>query len=83
MSINKGIDIQKLKIPQTESNEVIIVKIDIDIYDLNEAQSIFTLIRDTLNTQNIIGIPTGVEMSVSEIDDAIKYLEDMKQRRII
>lgn len=83
MSINKGIDIQKLKIPQTESNEVIIVKIDIDIYDLSEAQSIFTLIRDTLNTQNIIGIPTGVEMSVSEIDDAIKYLEDMKQRRII
>lgn len=83
MSINKGIDIQKLKIPQTESNEVIIVKIDIDIYDLSEAQSIFTLIRDTLNTQNIIGIPTGVEMSVSEINDAIKYLEDMKQRRTI
>lgn len=83
MSINKGIDIQKLNIPQAESNEVIIVKINIDIYDLAEAQSIFTSIRDTLNTQNIIGIPTGVEMSVSEIDDAIKYLEDMKQRRLL
>jgi hypothetical protein len=72
-------ELQKLEIKE---NEILVVKINANTYDLNKAQEIFSEITNTLPESvrtNVVGIPVGVELETSTIDEMIKILENMKK----
>lgn len=72
-------ELQKLEIKE---NEILVVKIDTNKYDISKAQDIFFDIKIALPKSvrtHIIGIPTGIELETSTIDEMIKILESMKK----
>ena len=64
---------------ELEDNEVILIKINIDKYDIGEANSIYKNIANQFPHNKCIGIPSGVELSIENIDYLINTLEDMKK----
>lgn len=72
-------ELQKLEIKE---NEILVVKIDTDKYDISKAREIFSEIKNTLPENvrtHMIGIPVGIELDTSTIDEMIKILESMKK----
>lgn len=72
-------ELQKLEIKE---NEILVVKIDANKYDLDKAQEIFLEITDTLPESvrtRVIGILVGIELETCTIDEMIKILESMKK----
>ena len=72
----QGVELNKI---QVNPNEVLVVKIDIDKFDCDEANQIFKNIRKNfpINT-NMIGIPVGIDLEMKTIDNIIHQLEEMK-----
>lgn len=64
---------------ELEDNEVILIKIDINKYDIEEANSIYKNIANQFPHNKCIGIPSGVELSIESIDNLISTLEAMKK----
>ena len=59
-------------------DEILVVKIDTDYYDLNKASEIYQKIVNSLPEGiNCIGIPKGIELESTTIEDLIKILEEM------
>lgn len=59
-------------------DEILVVKIDTDYYDLNKAREIYQEITNSLPEGiNCIGIPKGIELDPTTIEDLIKILEEM------
>ena len=79
--IDKITDIELKKLIINPSNkEVLIMKIDIDKYDLNTANKLFDEVKKSLPKKvKLIGVPMGVDFEVNEIDNIIKHLEEQKK----
>ena len=59
-------------------DEILVVKIDTDYYDLNQAGEIYKEIANSLPEGiNCIGIPKGIELEPTTIEDLIKTLEEL------
>ena len=77
--INEFSPIAELSKLEIKQNEILVVKIDIEKFDISEAQSIFKSIHKELPEGTLtIGIPVGVDLEVSTIDDMIYQLREMK-----
>ena len=64
-----------------QPNEIIIIKIDTNKYTLDEAEEIYQQIINDIPEEyqnNIIGIPSGIEMETADIDYLIQRLEYIK-----
>ncbi len=73
------IELKKLVINPSDK-EVLIMKIDIDKYDLNTANKLFYEVKKSLPEEvKVIGVPVGVDFEVDEIDNIIKHLEEQKK----
>ena len=55
------------------------MKIDINKYDIEEANSIYKNIANQFPHNKCIGIPSGVDLSIESIDNLISTLEAMKK----
>ena len=64
-----------------QPNEIIVIKIDTNKYTLDEAEEIYQQIINDIPEEyqnNIIGIPSGIEMETADIDYLIQRLEYVK-----
>ena len=65
---------------KNKDTDIVVVKIDINNYDIKEARDIYnSLINNELAGYNCVGIPTGVDLEVETIDYLINYLEGLKK----
>ena len=65
---------------KNKDTDIVVIKIDINNYDIEEANNIYNrLINSELAEYNCVGIPTGVDLEVENIDYLINYLEELKK----
>ena len=79
MEIYGGVEIKNLKLPKT--NEVWVVKFDVNTYELSTAAKIYEDIQNDYPDVPMIGIATGIDMETETIDNMIKYLEQLRDNR--
>ena len=64
---------------QVKPDELVVVKFDTDKYDIEDCQEIYQQIIKELPTGvHTIGIPVGIELERTTIEDMIKRLEECK-----
>ena len=62
-----------------EAGDVIIMSIDPEQINMNDASEVFQSLNDAFPNNTIVGIVKGVDLTfVKSIDDAIKQLEEIK-----
>ena len=75
-NIPPAAELKKIKI---EPNEVLVVKIDTNQWDISSAQNIFNDIKKEIPKDiPMIGIPIGIELEPTYIEDLIKFLKELK-----
>jgi hypothetical protein len=63
-----------------KNTDIVVIKIDTSKYNVEDARAIYDeLINSELAGYNCIGIPTGVDLEVENIDYLINYLEELKK----
>lgn len=63
---------------QVKPDEILVVKIDTNRFDISEACDIYIDIRNALPEGiTVIGIPTGIELEVSMVQEMIEALEKL------
>ena len=63
---------------QVKSDEILVVKIDTNRFDISEACDIYMDIRNALPEGiTVIGLPTGIELEVSTVQKMIEALEKL------
>lgn len=73
------VDGMPISLLSVKSNEIIVVQIDTDKWDLETCQQIYDNILSRVSPEvNFIGIPTGIELTVEQIDNYINYLLELK-----
>ena len=73
-------ELQKISL---DSDEVLIVKFDVDKIGLENANQIFKQIIEKLpeyRKNQIVGIPVGIDLDIQQIDYLIDYLKEMKNK---
>jgi hypothetical protein len=64
---------------QVKPDELVVVKFDTDRYDLEDCRAIYQQIIEELPAGvHAIGIPVGIELERTTIEDMIKRLEECK-----
>ena len=64
---------------QVKPDELVVVKFDTDRYDLEDCRTIYQQIIEELPAGvHAIGIPVGIELERTTIEDMIKRLEECK-----
>ena len=61
IQLDKGVELETLKI---EPDDIIILRIDADIVDLNQGRAIFDVIRDVFPDNKIVTIRTGIDIDI-------------------
>lgn len=65
---------------KNKDTDIVVIKFDTSRYDIEDARAIYDeLINSKLAGYNCIGIPTGVDLDVENIDYLINYLEELKK----
>ena len=60
-------------------SEIIVVHIDLNKYDIETAGAVYDMIKSRVSeTVNFIGLPSGVDLTVEDIDSVISYLLEIK-----
>ena len=63
---------------QVKPDEILVVKIDTNRFDIKTAYDIYIDIRNALPEEiTVIGIPTGIELEISTIQEMIEALEKL------
>lgn len=73
-------ELQKISL---DSDEVLIVKFDIDKIGLENANWIFERVIEKLpeyRKNQVVGIPIGIDLDIQQIDYLIDYLKEMKNK---
>ena len=77
-----GIPVEAINIPN--SNQILVVRIDIEKYDLDVAMEIFETIQNAFPPDTkMIGLPVDVvlkQLDAEELDAVIEQLEIMKEQ---
>ena len=61
-----------------QENDVVVIKIDPQKWDINKFIPLFNAIKD-ISPCPVIPIPDGINLEVGSIDYLIQYLQDMKK----
>lgn len=61
-----------------QDNDVVVIKVDLDKWRVNEFAPLFNVIKD-ISPNPVMAIPDGVRLEAKSIDYMIQYLEDMKK----
>ena len=80
MDKNLKIDIQGL--PVDKNSDIVVVKIDTNRYNFDDANALYKSIVDRLPEYDVIGIPTGIDLEIQNIDYLIDYLTNIKEERL-
>ena len=63
---------------QVKPDEILIVKIDTSRFNISEAYNIYMNIKNALPEGiTVIGLPIGIELEVSTVQDTIETLEKL------
>lgn len=63
---------------QVNPDEILVIKVDTNRFDFSEAYSIYTSIKNELpEGVTAIGIPTGIELEASTVQEMIEALEKL------
>ncbi len=64
---------------QVKPDELVVVKFDTSKYDLEDCRQIYSeIIKELPTGAHVIGIPVGVELEQTTIEQMIKQLEECK-----
>jgi hypothetical protein len=77
---NLKIDIQGLSVDK--NSDIVVVKIDTNRYNLHDAKAIYDIISKQLSGYNVVGIPTGIDLEIQNLDYLIDYLTNIKEERL-
>ena len=77
---NLKIDIQGLSMDK--NSDVVVVKIDTNRYDVYEARFIYDNILKQLSGYNVVGIPTGIDLEIKNLNYLIDFLTNIKEERL-
>lgn len=77
---NESIGLETMTAANPNNNEVYVIKLNAEQYDLDEAAEIFTTIKNQLSDNSIVVLlPYNVQLEVDVIDNVITYLESVKR----
>lgn len=82
MTIDKNFKIDIQGLPVDKNNDVVVVKIDTNYYNICEARSIYVNIIEQLSGYNVVGIPTGINLEIKDLNYLIDYLTKIKEERL-
>ena len=77
---NESISLETMTAANPDNNEVYVIKLNAEQYDLDEVAEIFRIIENQLSDDSIVVLlPYNVQLEVDEIDKVITYLESVKR----
>ena len=77
---NESISLETMTAANPNNNEIYVIKLNAEQYDLDEVTEIFTTIKSQLSDDSIVVLlPYNVQLEVDEIDNVITYLESVKR----
>ncbi len=77
----KGIEFNIVDIPKPNDNQVLVVKFDCNIYELETCSEIYSSIIKSLSEDSkIIGLATGIDLTCEDIDEVINHLKELKEQ---
>ena len=80
MGIYEGIPFEVLDLPK--ENQILVVKIDFDKYDIETARNIYDSIRSTISEDiTMLAIPSDIKLecwSVEDLNGHIKYCKSIR-----
>lgn len=74
MKYREEYELNKLDI---KPDNIIIMKYDIEKFDLLEIQDIFIQLKNAIYPIPIVAIPKGIELEVTEKEDLLNYLKSI------
>ena len=80
MDVNFKVDIHGL--PVDKNSDIVVVKIDTNRYDIEDANALYKSIVDRLPGYDIVGIPTGIDLEIQNLDYLIEYLTNIKEKKL-
>ena len=77
---DKSISLETMTAANPNNNEIYVIKLNAEQYDLDEIPEIFTTIKNQLpHDSNVVLLPYNVQLEVDDINNVIMYLESVKQ----
>lgn len=77
---NESISLETMTAANPNNNEIYVIKLNAEQYDLDEAAEIFTTVKNQLSDDSIVVLlPYNVQLEVDVIDNLITYLESVKR----
>ena len=77
---NKSISLETMTAVNPDNNEIYVIKLNAEHYDLDEIPEIFTTIKNQLSDDSIVVLlPYNVQLEVDDINNVITYLESVKR----
>lgn len=74
MKYKEEYELSKLDI---KPNNIVIMKYDIEKFDLLKVQDVFIQLKNAIYPISIIAIPKGIELEVTEKEDLLNYLKSI------
>lgn len=77
---NEPISLETMTAANPNNNEIYVVKLNAEQYDLDEVAEIFATIKNQLSDDSIVVLlPYNVQLEVDDINNVINYLESVKK----
>ena len=77
---NEPISLETMTAANPNNNEIYVVKLNAEQYDLDEVAEIFATIKNQLSDDSIVVLlPYNVQLEVDDINNIINYLESVKK----
>ena len=77
---NEPISLETMTAANPNNNEIYVVKLNAEQYDLDEVAEIFATIKNQLSDDSIVVLlPYNVQLEVDDINNVITYLESVKR----
>ena len=77
---NEPISLETMTAANPNDNEIYVVKLNAEQYDLDEVAEIFATIKNQLSDDSIVVLlPYNVQLEVDDINNVINYLESVKK----
>ena len=80
LDVNLKVDIQGL--PVDKNSDIVVVKIDTNRYNIDDASSLYESILARLPGYDVIGIPVGIDLEIENLDYLIEFLTKVKEERL-
>ena len=82
MTVDKNLKVDIQGLPVDKNSDIVVVKIDSNRYNFDDANALYKSIVDRLPGYNVVGIPTGIDLEIQNLDYLIDYLTNIKEERL-